>query len=91
MHTITLMSKPGCHLCEVALDTVQKVIGAHIPILIEEIDITQNQELLEKYRDDIPVILIDGVERFRHEVDPQALGQIFVHELGGSVLGVSFS
>jgi hypothetical protein len=91
MHRITIMSKPGCHLCEVALDVVQKVIGNHVPVLIEEIDITQDQELLEKYREDIPVVLIDGKERFRHEVDAQALGRIFVNEMGGNMLGVTFS
>lgn len=85
------MSKPGCHLCEIALDTIQKVIGDHVPVLIEEIDITQDQDLLEKYREEIPVVLINGEERFRHDVDPQQLGQIFVNELGGNVLGVSFS
>jgi hypothetical protein len=91
MHRITIMSKPGCHLCEVALDTVQKVIGAHMPVLIEDVDITQDQDLLEKYRDDIPVVLINGTERFRHDVDPEALRRIFADELGGDLLGITMS
>ena len=70
MHRISVMSKPGCHLCEVALGVVQNVVGAHVPALIEEVDITQDQELLEKYGDQIPVVLVDGVERFRYTVDP---------------------
>lgn len=89
MHKITIMSKPGCHLCEVALQTVQKVVGAHIPALIEEIDITQEQDLLEKYSADIPVILVDGIERFRHEVDPNALANLFFDEPGEKLLGIS--
>jgi glutaredoxin len=91
MHTITIMSKPGCHLCEAALNTVQKVVGDHIPVLIREVDITQDQELLEKYRDDIPVVLINGKERFRHDVDPQKLGQIFANEMGGNTLGIGMT
>ena len=89
MHKITIMSKPGCHLCEAALKTVQGVVGAHIACLIEEIDITQEQDLLDKYKDDIPVILVDGVERFRHTVDPEKLIQLFYDEPGASLLGIS--
>ena len=89
MHRITIMSKPGCHLCEVAVRVVQKVVGAHIVCLIEEVDITQDQDLLERYRDDIPVILVDGVERFRHSVDPDKLAALFYDEPGQKMLGIS--
>jgi glutaredoxin len=89
MHKITIMSKPGCHLCEAALRTVQGVVGAHIACLIEEIDITQDQELLEKYRNDLPVILVDGTERFRHTVDPDKLAKLFYDEPGTNLLGIS--
>jgi len=89
VHKITVMSKPGCHLCHVALDTVQKVIGRNVAVLIEEVDITQDLDLLEKYRNDIPVVLVDGVERFRHTVDPDKLAQLFMDEPGESLLGIS--
>ena len=89
MHKISIMSKPGCHLCEVVLDTVQKVVGSHVVCLIEEIDITQEPELLEKYHDDIPVVLVDGVERFRHTVDPDKLAKLFYDEPGEKLLGIS--
>ena len=35
---------------------------------IEEINIEGNDLLLNRYRYDIPVILIDGTEAFRHRV-----------------------
>jgi glutaredoxin len=89
MHKITIMSKPGCHHCEVALQTVQTVVGANIPVIIEEIDITQDLELLEKYRNDIPVVLVDGVERFRHTIDPDTLAQLFYDEPGEKLLGIA--
>lgn len=38
---------------------------------LEEIDIESDNELLKKYKYDIPVITIDGVEAFRHRVDPE--------------------
>jgi glutaredoxin len=87
MHKITVMSKPGCHLCDEAIQIIQKVVGAHIPVIIEEIDITQDQELLEKYHDDIPVILIDGIEHCRHFVDPDKLARLFYDETGQRLLG----
>ena len=89
MHKITIMSKPDCHLCDVALQTVQKIIGRNVAVLIEEVDITQDLDLLEKYRNDIPVVLIDGVEKFRHTVDPDKLAQLFMDEPGENLLGIS--
>ena len=87
MHKITLMSKPGCHLCDDALVVIQKVVGAHVAVLIEEVDITQDLDLLEKYREAIPVVLVDGVEKFRHRVDPDALARMFYEEPGQRLLG----
>jgi glutaredoxin len=87
MHKITVMSKPGCHLCEEALQVIQRVVGSHIAVLIEEADITQDQELLERYKDDIPVVLIDGIEQFRHHVDPDQLARLFYDEQGQRLLG----
>ena len=80
MHKITVMSKPGCHLCEVALQTVQRVVGSHVAALIEEVDITQD-------RDAIPVVLVDGVERFRYSVDPDKLAQLFYGDIQQKLLG----
>ncbi len=87
MHKITVMSKPGCHLCDQALQVIQNVVGSHIDVLIEEVDITQDQDLLEKYHDDIPVVLIDGVEHFRHHVDPDKLARLFYDMVGQRLLG----
>lgn len=80
MHKITIMSKPGCKLCEVALEAVQKVTAWHVETIVEEVDITQDLELLEQYKNDIPVVLVDGVERFRGKVDPDRLAQLFAGE-----------
>lgn len=76
-------------MCEAALKVVQIVVGQHVPALIEEVDITQDAELLEKYHDDIPVVLVDGVERFRHTVDPEKLAKLFFDDPGERLLGIS--
>jgi len=84
MHTITLIGKPGCHLCHKVKDIVQHVVGTQA-VLIEEIDITGNAEMNAKYHDEIPVVLVDGVERFRHNVDPDKLAEFLG---GGNILGI---
>jgi len=87
MHRITIMSKPGCHLCDQAAEVVRKVV--RVPTMIEIVDITKDHALLAKYKDDVPVILVDGVERFRHSVDPDKLASFFMDEPGESLLGIS--
>jgi hypothetical protein len=87
MHKITVMSKPDCHLCEEALAVIQRVVGSHVAVLIEEVDITQDLDLLEKYHDEIPVVLIDGMEQFRLRVDPDKLARMFYDETGQRLLG----
>ena len=87
MHRVTIMSKPGCHLCDRAAEVVRKVV--RVPAMIEIVDITKDQDLLAKYKDDIPVILVDGVERFRHSIDPDKLASLFMDEPGENLLGIS--
>ena len=44
--------------------------------------------LLEKYRDLIPVVLVDDVEKFRYTVDPDALARLFYDSLSQKILGL---
>jgi len=88
MRRVTIMSKPGCHNCEAAVKVVQLVVGQQAAVLIEEIDITSDQGLHEKYQHDIPVVLVDGVVRFKHKVDPEALAELFADEPGINLTGI---
>ena len=65
---IIIYSRPGCHLCEEAKAVIQGA-GCSDRFTLEEINIESDEGLLRKYKYDIPVILIDGVEAFRHRVD----------------------
>jgi glutaredoxin len=67
-HHVIIYSRPGCHLCDVAKATIQNA-GCSDRFTLEEINIESDQELRRKYKYDIPVVLIDGVEAFRHRVD----------------------
>lgn len=72
MALITIYSKPGCHLCDRAKVVIDRC-RAKAEFAIEVVDISQNPELLQRYRDDIPVILLDGNEIARHFVRERKL------------------
>ena len=64
---VILYSKPGCHLCEVMKKEMAKA-GSADQYELEEINIETDAELFERYRHDIPVLMIGGVEAFRHRL-----------------------
>jgi hypothetical protein len=72
---VIVYSRPGCHLCEEAKSVIQRV-GMTADLILEEVSIEGDLGLLEKYRFDIPVILINGVEAFRHRVDEASLREV---------------
>ena len=72
MALITIYSKPDCHLCDRAKEVIERC-RTKAEFATEIVDISQNPELLERYRDDIPVILLDGNEIARHFVRERKL------------------
>jgi glutaredoxin len=65
---VIVYSRPGCHLCDEAKLAIATA-GCDERFTLEEINIESDPELLKKYKYDIPVVVIDGVEAFRHRVD----------------------
>ncbi|MFD1937093.1 glutaredoxin family protein [Nonomuraea mangrovi] len=61
MHRITLLGKPGCHLCDDARAIIARV-AQDMGVPWDEVDINSSPELTEKYWEMIPVTLIDGVQ-----------------------------
>jgi len=60
-HKITLLSRPGCHLCDDARAVVARV-AADLGLSWEERDITGSAADMSQYGEMIPVTLIDGVQ-----------------------------
>jgi glutaredoxin len=60
-HQITLLSRPGCHLCDAAREVISRV-AADFGMAWSERDITRSEADLREYWDKIPVTLIDGVQ-----------------------------
>jgi glutaredoxin len=59
---VTLVGKPGCHLCDDAREVVDSVISEFPAgsITVTEESIDENQDLFDAYWEQIPVVLING-------------------------------
>ncbi|KGJ72892.1 thioredoxin [Cryobacterium roopkundense] len=76
---LTLIGKPGCHLCDDArglvATVVQKVVAERPSpdITVEERSILDDAELHDLYVEDIPVLLINGKVHNYWRIDPMRL------------------
>lgn len=60
----------GCHLCDAALEVVRAVCGEDG---CTAVDIASDPSLESAYRERIPVVAVDGFDRFTYFVEPDAL------------------
>lgn len=58
---ITLLGRPGCHLCDDAREVIRRV-AEDLDVTWVERDITQSAEDMREYWERIPVTLVDGVQ-----------------------------
>ncbi|QIG39724.1 glutaredoxin family protein [Microbacterium sp. 4R-513] len=75
MTTLTLISKPDCHLCDVAREIVESVIS-DLPegrVEVDEKSILDDPALYELWWEKIPVVLIDGTVHAHWRVSPDRL------------------
>jgi c-di-GMP-related signal transduction protein len=59
---VVVYSRPGCHLCE---EAIERIVGLHeegYRFNLHEIDIESSDLLLRRYLERIPVVEVDGVE-----------------------------
>ncbi len=56
---VTLIGKPGCHLCDEAREVVARVT-AELGEEYEELSILDDEALKQRYWEQIPVTLVDG-------------------------------
>ncbi|MEU1481547.1 glutaredoxin family protein [Streptomyces sp. NPDC005760] len=69
---VTLIRKPGCHLCDDAQMVIEKVCG-DLGVPWEYKDIDQDPQLHEQYWEQIPVVLVDGEQHTFWRVDGERL------------------
>ena len=66
--SIEIYSRPGCHLCDEAKAVIEPFVKPY-SIELRVTDVDSDEALRQAYGFDIPVIMINGKEAFRHRVD----------------------
>lgn len=70
MTLITVISRHGCHLCDVAVDLLES-LRKELNFEIEKVFIDGDEKLEKLYGEQVPVIQIDGVHHGFWRVDPE--------------------
>jgi glutaredoxin len=60
MTVITLYTRPGCHLCDEAREAILALRQERPPFELSEVNIEQDDGLLVRYLERIPVVAVDG-------------------------------
>jgi hypothetical protein len=69
---ITLLSRPGCHLCDDAREVIARVAD-ELSVSWTERDISASPDDMREYGDMIPVTFVDGVQLDFWRVDEARL------------------
>ena len=70
--TLTIYSRPGCHLCEEMKAVVERVREQHA-FELREVDISGNPDLERRYGQEIPVLEVDGKKVAKYRLDELTL------------------
>jgi glutaredoxin len=81
--TLTIYSRPGCHLCEDMKVLVTRTVRHQSPpIAVEEIDISTDPELEARYGSEIPVLMIDGKKVAKYRIRESELLRVLAGRAG---------
>ncbi len=68
---IVLVSRADCHLCHQAA-----ALLARLGLPFDSLDVDADPDLCARYTDCVPVVVIDGKERFRGQIDELLLRRL---------------
>jgi hypothetical protein len=71
---VTLYGKPGCCLCDEAREAIAAVRRER-EFVLEEVDVSLDPALHDRYGERIPVVAVDGEEAFELYLDAAALAR----------------
>ena len=71
--TVTLLSRPDCHLCDDARQIVEAVVASNPHVTLTELSIVDDPALAERYAEEIPVVMINGRVHNIWRVNPERL------------------
>lgn len=75
MPAVVLYTRDGCHLCDMAAEVL-----ARYGLAFESVDIDADVQLRSRYDQCVPVVVIDGRERFRGRIDERLLRRLLAHQ-----------
>ena len=80
--SLTLLTKPGCHLCEEAKKAIEVVMFALskensdvVQIELTELNILEDEALRNQYSEEIPVLQINGATHAYWRVNSERLSK----------------
>jgi hypothetical protein len=79
---VVLITKADCHLCTAARAAVERVTSG-LGIGWREQSVDDDAELRERFAEEIPVVLVDGVQRDFWKIDEARLERTLRRALGG--------
>jgi hypothetical protein len=71
MIRVTIYSRPGCHLCD-DMKALIASVATTVPLELEEIDISNDPALAERYNLEIPVLLVSGRKVAKYRITEAA-------------------
>jgi glutaredoxin len=70
---VTVYTRPGCHLCDEAIEEIVALHGEGREFELHEVDIESDELLLRRMLEKIPVVEVDGVVVSELSLDANAL------------------
>ena len=80
--SITIYSRPGCHLCD-EMKAVVDLVARWVPFTIDIIDVSNDPRLEARYGLEIPLLLINGRKAAKYRLTEDELRRILTARTGG--------
>lgn len=77
---VDLLTRPGCHLCEAARETVAHVTS-DLGLTFDEINIDEHPELKARFDTEVPVVRVDGEPKDFWQINAKRLTKILREKL----------
>lgn len=72
---LVLVTRSNCHLCADARDVVTRV-SADLGLRWQERSIEDDSDLAQRFAEEVPVVLIDGIQRDFWQIDESRLRRL---------------
>ena len=81
--SVTIYSRPGCHLCD-DMKVVVARVARSLPLRLEDVDVSTDPALEASYGPDIPVLMIGGKKAAKYRVTDDQLRRLLLPYLSTS-------